>query len=522
MHPHLRAVLLMALLCLPSTVTKASTLTPEQALIKGIAQWQAGRVEELLVSQVFNQVFADPYVKRYFPLTVRNMLIYDGSNATRLIPIAEHYLKQDLANVERLVGVCLPEYLTKSLMLAAGVATDGSGKTVSPDPQASVAKLVALYQVILNLSIDPEEDTTARASALQDEAQDIKNMSVPDNDLTAAFRGSLALTGGRVVDIEQLLLATCEDSVTQDSVETNLKALKAHFVRAGTSLTQTLAALHSAAQQHDPSHILPSAFASQNNLRTLFQSFEASVKAYQEAKANQSPAYTVLAHQLLVLIDRYGAMRKKNIGEFTKLRESTLFLAELVDAANTQVDPDALVATVLKRFVDGEGALLAKRKPTGLANSFTIDTYQVDSGVVINRSYTRTCRTTAFTCHNTLFIGSFYGLSVVNGQVEGTASRAFGPIGLEWKPFVWRGRPITLNFAPIDIGNYVTSELTGKDYSASLDDVVAPSVFVALSGRSAPVALLLGYQKGIRVEEDIEDESWFLALTFDLPMFTLY
>ena len=531
----------MALLCLPSTVTKASTVTPEQALIKGIAQWQAGRVEELLVSQVFNQVFDVPYVKRYFPITVRNLLIYDSTNAMRLIPIAEHYLKQDLDNLERLIGVCLPDRAVEALMQMAGVGLDASNEIidVAPNPQESVQSLIILYQAVINLSIDPEENVVKRVDKLS-EAVDAMSFTTSkyqrvDSLIAAMHLGtdgpiqkaaSSSYGDARdVVGIDQLLGQLCGGvgpdtlatlKVANDRVKARLKARRLSWDDAMEDLAEEI-------KSHPMTNLLPDNFSNPQFLNRFFLEVQQGLVSYKEANDSQQSSFTVLAHRLLLLVDQYGKMRSTNIEKFTQLSESVLFLAELVDAANAKVEPEVLVASVLKTYVDGEGALVAKRKPSGYKNSFPMKIYNYEKDQVKTKTFTRSCRA-AFrtTCRNTLFIGSFYGLSVVNGEEQGTTWRGFGPIGLEWKPFVWGGRPITLNFAPFDIGNYVTSELTGKGYSASLDDIVAPSVFVALSGRETPVALLVGYQHGIRVEEDIEDESWFVALTFDLPIFTLY
>ncbi len=74
----------------------------------------------------------------------------------------------------------------------------------------------------------------------------------------------------------------------------------------------------------------------------------------------------------------------------------------------------------------------------------------------------------------------------------------------------------------MDIGSYITNELSDEDYNASFDDILAPSYFLSYSFDSAPVALLGGYQTNITISEDKKTNGWFFAITFDLPVLKVF
>jgi len=77
-------------------------------------------------------------------------------------------------------------------------------------------------------------------------------------------------------------------------------------------------------------------------------------------------------------------------------------------------------------------------------------------------------------CSDSIFISSYYGISYTNtskntGEDKQWNFRAFGPVGIEMKLATFKSSPLTINYSPIDIGNYLTIELQ------------APSLFFAYS-----------------------------------------
>lgn len=95
-------------------------------------------------------------------------------------------------------------------------------------------------------------------------------------------------------------------------------------------------------------------------------------------------------------------------------------------------------------------------------------------------------------------------------------------MALEYKFLSLNGSPVTLGVAPIDLGAYITNELQGDDYEADLEDITSTSFFVSYSLRNNPISIMAGWQDEVRVSPTEEDEMFFLALTFDLPLFTLW
>lgn len=120
--------------------------------------------------------------------------------------------------------------------------------------------------------------------------------------------------------------------------------------------------------------------------------------------------------------------------------------------------------------------------------------------------------------------------NIVEGLINGNdltsdklfKARAYGPVGVEFKLTNFRGSPVTVGYAPVDIGNYITAELKGDDYTAKTDDIMSPSVYLSWSMASRPLSLMLGYQRDITLENGIKDDSVFLSVSFDLPIATLY
>ena len=100
--------------------------------------------------------------------------------------------------------------------------------------------------------------------------------------------------------------------------------------------------------------------------------------------------------------------------------------------------------------------------------------------------------------------------------------RAYGPVGVELKIASYRGSPITLGYAPIDIGNYITAELKGDSYDAKTEDILSPSIFFSWSAASRPFSILVGYQKDIKIDNGLTEDSAFISFAFDLPIATIY
>ncbi len=119
-----------------------------------------------------------------------------------------------------------------------------------------------------------------------------------------------------------------------------------------------------------------------------------------------------------------------------------------------------LFASSLDTFIDDQEAYRNKRLDanTALYSWFTLPAYDANMESITQKKYSGYCLVIG--CQNTLFLGSYFGASIVNLPDEDTLEseiqiRAFGPVGLEYKILSVYGSPITINLAPLDIGNYV-------------------------------------------------------------------
>ena len=92
----------------------AGTSTHSQAnvLIEGFAEWQAGRVEQIILDQAVFGAIENKYVQTFFPKTTGAVKSYSGStSAQRLIPIIQTMINSDLDDIERVFTECTKGYL---------------------------------------------------------------------------------------------------------------------------------------------------------------------------------------------------------------------------------------------------------------------------------------------------------------------------------------------------------------------------------------------------------------------------
>ena len=219
---------------------------------------------------------------------------------------------------------------------------------------------------------------------------------------------------------------------------------------------------------------------------------------------------------------RFFELFGSNDQNYTQFKSLGLFLASLIEAQKPED-----VAAVLDTFIDDQEAYRNKRLDanTALYSWFTLPSYDANQEKITTKKYTGYCL--VYGCQNTLFLGSYFGASIVKLPDEETLEeeiqiRAFGPVGLEYKILSVYGRPITVNLAPLDIGNYVSNELQDVEYTARFSDIVAPSIFLSYSMKDRPFSFLAGYQKDVKIGNNIEENTFFISFAFDLPIFTIY
>lgn len=452
-----------------SPLHAAAPVTTEQALIQGFARWQANRIEKIILNEAVGDIARDPYVKRFFSQTSENIIVYSGVSSKRLIPLMQYYLEEDVKRFKSLVSACVPSNIEQWF--------DTSLSLQDRSDQA-----VRLYDALKMLGEKPANlDAPYTVSSFVNEV-------CPNTDLTTTVK--LSFTDAQISKIADQISQYIQNNSGAVAISSGVPATFKKFITS-------------------------------KYLSYLF----GAVSEYQKV-TDSTKNYSVRVHQMLLTIEKFGGISTKDYSGFRKLQNTSLFFASLLDAAKTK-DPDSVVA-ILDSYVDDREAYVNKRFDNAYYSVFDVQEFNIETQQVEKVPYTSTCRNyQVLPCRNSLFLSSYYGLSLANvskepGQGREVGVRAFGPVGLELKLLTIRSAPISINFAPIDIGNYITNELKNTDYSAKFEDIVAPSVFLSYSFKSKPVSLLLGYQYDIRIDEDTKTEGVFFSVGFDLPILTIF
>lgn len=94
-----------ALTVTTSLATANDTVTsPTSTLIKGFAQYQASRVERLILDEFVADIAADKYFRRFFPKTAGAIAGYKGISGKRLIPLMQYYFDLDVETMESIAA----------------------------------------------------------------------------------------------------------------------------------------------------------------------------------------------------------------------------------------------------------------------------------------------------------------------------------------------------------------------------------------------------------------------------------
>jgi len=238
-------------------------------------------------------------------------------------------------------------------------------------------------------------------------------------------------------------------------------------------------------------------------------------------KASTNNTASIQAYSMLKILEYFGTGEKDYVA-FKTLQKHVLFLANILEASKQGAD---VVEATLSSYIDEHDAYVSKRHHNAvLYSAFEVTAPDKETGKIATTTYsswTKTC------CDNTVFIGSNFGVSIVkidqdNDGEKDYEFRAFGPVGLEIKLASYWGRPVSLSYAPLDFGAYITNELRGRDYDAKVEDILSPSIYLSWSAKNRPFSILLGYQRDIRLKSTEKENSYFLSLAFDLPILTLY
>lgn len=464
------------------------SLSPSNAnsnvLIEGFAEWQASRIEKIALDQAVFGVMENEYVKTFFPKTTESVESYGGgTSAQRLIPLIQTTIRYDIKQVEYTFRSCIKTHLdilktdfksgdTNRLLAALDKLKEFNSKITNINSEAARNSNISLPKIYNNFKtwICGETNETQKISLGELDKVDLigVKMSLP-----------LGLNKGIV------------NPLAIDALEKYPRYKKS--VSSNDDYEKAIALI--------------------NEMLSLINQYE------EYRVSSDSDKNSVIAIHFFV---RFFELFGSNEQNYTKFKSLGLFLASLIEASDAPA-----VAAVLDTFVDDQTAYRNKRldSNTALYSWFTLPSYDATTESIKPQNYTGYCLVIG--CQNTLFLGSYFGVSVVrlpdeNNLEEKVRIRAFGPVGLEYKIMSIYGSPVTLNFAPIDIGNYVSNELQDIEYTARFSDIIAPSIFLSYSMKDRPFSFLFGYQKDVKVGNLVEENTFFVSFAFDLPIFTIY
>ncbi len=458
------------------------TQTPEQAFIQGFAQWQANRIEKIILDEVVIDIAKDPYIKRFFSDTSENISIYNGVSSKRLIPLMQYYLEEDVKRFKGLVNACIPSNINIWFDTAI-------------DVKIRTENAVLLYDSLKRLGEKPEDSSTPYT------VSDFVSTVCVGQDLSSPVKFSFDKS--RIVDVLEEI---------SDHVKDNSETLV-------DSIDELVADLEVISDFKISGEFKD--FVNEKYLKNLLSA----ISEYQKI-TDSTKNYTVRVHQMFLIVGKFGGIAENDYPGFRKLQDTSLFFASLLEASESK-SPDAIVA-LLDSYVDAKGAYLDKRFDNAYYSEFDVQKLSQESNKMENVAYSSTCNHYyIFPCSKSIFFSSYYGLSFTHmvknaGEERKFGNRLFGPVGIELKLLTYRSKSITLNVAPFDIGNYITNELKDSEYNAKFEDIVAPSIFFSYSFSSKPISLLLGYQKDIKVDENTKTEGPFFSIAFDLPIATIY
>ncbi|MAL97756.1 MAG: hypothetical protein CL583_04810 [Alteromonadaceae bacterium] len=450
-----------------------------ETMIKGFAEYQAGRVERSVLNGFLDHVVDDPSMRTLFPDLSGAISGYYEKNGQILLPLMQYYFEKDLDRLSSFRD-CLNYYINNDVpeMVNVVKATRGLienlGDGNSPD---TMTDFMSKHCVARSIR-DTGKEVIVYGSG-GDENQDSASHKTSEN-------GSLPDLGSQDAASREKSQSATMVSL-QDRIRIALQKERPNIVSDGTyidkkDIEKLVNALADIAyyEKKYPRHGDPENSAD-SGVRQPWRSH-----------------YVVYTHMTISLLKSFSLGDDAAI-RMARFERGALFLASLTDAAAAN-DGSAVSATI-DIFVREELAEASKRNLTSV--------YAYNS---------RTFGWCGSSCNDVLFLGSYFGLATDFDQV-----RAFGPVGIEVKvSSLHYGWNMSAVVAPIDVGAYVTNELKGEEYDPNVEDIIAPAYFISLYRRDGPLSFQLGYQKNIKNNLGEEDNRGFLAVSLDLPILKIY
>lgn len=516
-------------------------------LVKGFAKYQAGRVENIVLDKFIYDLANEKFLKQFFPETSGSINEYDGISGKRLIPLLSFYVKKDLKTLKDLADcvenkIWIPIKEIKKKVLASG-GNDEIANAFDALDWMMVFKTNSAFdtRIFLNKASCEEQDETIATVArnfsnaelfkgiykqLKDGAGKVEKIKekIDDKieilDVNSQEDGPAEHRNYR--DINNGLMKVSRDVIKVDIEDNSEEGIK-EKIKSKFAEIDYVARIDELLEKHIKQKENIVGVSSNKELAkgvdfSGFMSAIHSIKQLKDSDTNgDSTNYAIYVHQLSVALNALGLQVDDRAG-FQKFKSSSLFLASLAEAVENSSNGGAdAVAGVIDDFVNEDVAYKNKR------NSVALYTRKVNDKNL-------RCSTFVF-CRNTWFLGSYYGVSLgdLDENADGSKQRvyrAFGPIGIEFKlfsgPIFGMDSTVTIMAAPIDIGVYVTDELKGDEYDVDIEDITAPSYFFSFSSNSSPISIQVGYQDEIPVTVNKTEDMYFISLTFDLPLVTLW
>jgi exosome complex RNA-binding protein Csl4 len=521
-------------------------------LVKGFAKYQAGRVENIVLDAFIYDLANEKYLQQFFPDTSNSINEYDSISGKRLIPLLSYYVKKDLESLETLARCVkkdiwapikeadakqmtggdltrlknafnlldwlmllkkeatysIKDYLVVSGCIENSVALNKIKENFKPE-----GYFIGIIEEFLNKKDKVVDKTKTLAENVN---QSLVELVEKQANLLKYVDNSFLVKGidfpGFMAAIESINMLNGEDAVVKDNkVELDSRKLAANPQLGNTVLASV------GTMRLEESAVGMAAVETESAMSFLAASGISEAEDRIIERNSEKKSYAVYVHQLTVAMHALGFQVDDREG-FQKFKSASLFLASLAEAAQIGGEGGAdAVAGVIDDFVNEEVVYKNKRNSVALYTRRPNKQNLRCSGYVI--------------CKNTWFLGSYYGVSIgkldknTNGDKQ-TVYRAFGPIGVEFKifsgPMFGKDVTVTLMAAPVDIGIYITDELNGSEYDVSIDDITAPSYFISFASKRSPMAVQLGYQEDIPVANNRTEKMVFMALSFDLPLVTLW
>ncbi len=379
------AYLTAALLFVSPTV--AYSETPDafsSTIIKGFAQWNASRIENIVLSNGLKQAASIDEVERFFPLTSNGIKTYQFLSAKALLPLVQDSIQADIDAFSKFFGECVPDEI----------------------------------KAIGNLgNKDDPEDQNIQWAALKTKLTGFITGNNPEN---------LLLQTSQETCPDLIVSDSDKNTVTEMELMYNKKAGElGNFPQDGESRFKTTSAAIGSFRTYlnipdDLKITEAKELTPELNFAVILDQL-----LFLETLKNQSLSYTTRVHHLITGIDRIAEFSTNDYPAYAKFQRVGLFFAALADAGNAE-SPEAVV-NALDTYVDAQGAYNDKRLPGGLYANYHVPVSMAPRETVTSLPFEN------WTAGWDMYISSYYGPSAHRFITDESDIRFFGPVGLELK-----------------------------------------------------------------------------------------